>query len=71
MVLPHLTPQEGEALNDRICKVTESYSVRPARVVGGVRLLSNPLIPVVTITIKNAASVAVDADIFTTKYQSC
>jgi hypothetical protein len=68
MILPHLTPQKGEATNDRVREVTESYSVRPARVVGGVRLLSDPLIPVVTITIKNAASVAVDADIVTTKY---
>jgi hypothetical protein len=67
--IPHLTPQECEATNSRVSKVTEGHSVWPAWIVGRVWLLSDPLIPIVTITIERAFSITVDSDIITADYQ--
>lgn len=41
----------------------------PAGIVGRVRLLSDPLVPVIAITIERSCPMAVDADIITADYQ--
>lgn len=37
--------------------------MRPARIVGRVGLLTNPLIPIVTVAIKSSRSVSIDAHV--------
>lgn len=41
----------------------------PAGIVGRVRLLADPLVPVIAIAIERSCPVAVDANIITAKYQ--
>lgn len=41
----------------------------PAGIVGRIRLLPDPLVPVIAITIERSCPMAVDADIITANYQ--
>lgn len=68
---PHLTPQEPQTLYNGICQSVEGNLVGTTWVVRCVGLLSDPLIPVVSIAVECANSVAINADIVASKDERC
>lgn len=65
--LPHLALYEGQTLDIGIVQAIESDRVRSARVVGGVVLLADEVVPVVTVAVESAGAMALDADIVATQ----
>ena len=68
--LPHLTAKEGKPPDVRVGQSIEGDTMRPARVVGGILLLLDPLVPDVPIAIQSAAAMPVDDHILTAENKS-
>jgi hypothetical protein len=68
---PHLAPQKVYTFHNGIRQTTESNLVRSSRVVRRVRLFPNPLVPIVSIAVESAGSMAVDLEIVSTEDECC
>jgi hypothetical protein len=67
---PHLASQEPQPLHHRIRKSIESNLMRTPRVIGRIGLLSNPLIPIISVSIQSSNAMTVDADVVATEHES-
>lgn len=66
---PHLTSQEPQPLHDGVRKSIEGNLVWSTRVVGGVRLFLDPLVPVVSVTVQCPNTMAIDTNIIATNHE--
>lgn len=68
---PHLAPQKAHSFHNRICQPIERNLMWSSRVVRSVWLFSNPFVPVVSVAIKRAFSVAIDLQIISAENEGC
>lgn len=66
---PHLASQKSQTLHDRVGKSVESDLMRATRVIGCVRLLLDPLVPIVSVAVQCPDTMPIDADVVTTNYK--